>query len=214
MKISTKQRWTILQLWSQVCADRGWRVGNRELRLATMGTILGRTLSSLDDVERLAECTKLMAELEAMLGTSLRAGLEAADGGRNRKRNWRWLIANELLPCLALYVPDGLAGAKAFLREVMVGKSRWRKTDRPESDPSLADFDERTCQQIFWTISARLNSKRKAAGQTGHEMCLAAKVRCKCAACRRAAEAALLPGLPGGADQAAESVDLLDENPF
>jgi len=154
----------------------------------------------------------VMAELEAMLGVSLRAGLEATEPARNRKRNWRWLIQKELLPCLALYVENGAAGAQAYLLEVMVGKSRWRKTDRPESDPALADFDERTCEQIFWTISARLNSKRKAAGDSGHAMCVAAGIKCKCAACQRAAtqpRAVLhLPVLPE-ADQAEESVKIL-----
>jgi hypothetical protein len=123
-----------------------------------------------------------MAELESMLGTSLKAGLEAADPSRNQKRNWRWLITHEILPCLGLYEehPQG------YLRTVMEAKSRYRKTDRPEGPAALGDFDERTVQQIFWTLSARLNVKRKAAGHTGHEMCVAAGVRCKCAACKRA----------------------------
>jgi hypothetical protein len=211
MTITTAQRWKILQLWSKVCKDRGWKSSDRALRLATIGKILGRKLQSTDDVERLAECTKVMAELEAMLGTSLRAGQEATDPGRNRKRNWRWLITHEVLPCLEIYplaAPMGRAGAEAYLLEVLVGKSRWRKTDRPASDPTLADFEERSLEQIFWTLSARLNSKRKEAGHTGHQMCLAAKIRCKCAACRRAAAAPVLPPLPEQ-DRAEESADVL-----
>lgn len=211
--ISQAQRWKILQLWGKVCKDRGWKVSDRSLRLATIGEILGRQIATLDEVERLAECTKVMAELEAMLGVSLRAGQEATDPGRNRKRNWRWLITHEVLPCLALYVENGRAGAEDFLLTVMVGKSRWRKTDRPESNPALADFDERTCEQIFWTVSARLNDKRKAAGHTGHQMCIAAGVRCKCAACKREQVdhpvRLEIPALPAGTDEAAETVEIL-----
>jgi hypothetical protein len=217
--ISKAQRFTILQLWGKVCKDRGWKSSDRALRLATIGKILGRDLTTLDEVERLAECTKVMAELKALLGVSLKAGMEATDPSRNRKRNWRWLITNEALPCLALYVENGMAGAQAYLLTVMLGKSRWRKTDRPETDPVLADFDERTCEQIFWTISARLNDKRKEAGHSGHEMCVAAQVKCKCAACKRAREAKemgpVIPALPVGTDEAVETVKLLDENePF
>lgn len=220
--ISVAQRWKILQLWSKVCKDRGWKSSDRTLRLAKIGEIIGRVISTLDEVERLAECTKVMAELEAMLGLSLRAGQEAVDPSRNRQRNWRWLITHELIPCLAIYPvesPIEWGGAKAYLLTVMEGKSRWRKTDRPESPPALEDFDERTCQQIFWTVSARLNQKRKAAGHSGHDMCLAAGVRCKCAACKRSLETQEIvppiPALPVGLDEAVESVKMLDENePF
>ncbi len=196
MKITKAQRWKILELWTKVCKDRDWKTGDRALRLATIGKILGRDLFTLDDIGRLDECTKVMAELEAMLGVSLRAAQESVDPGRNRKRNWKWLIANETLPCLALYpldAPMGDAGAYAYLVEVMTGKSRYRKTDRPETDPRLEDFDERTVQMIYWTLNARLNQKRKASGHSGHDMCVAAGIPCKCAACRRhqAAEANL-----------------------
>lgn len=211
MNITTAQRFKILQLWGKVCAARGWKASDRALRLTTLGGFLGRELSSTDAIERLAECTKVMAELEALLGTSVRAGLEATDPARNRKRNWRWLIERELLPCLALYpldAPMAATGARAYLGTVLTSKTRWRKTDRPESDPTLADFDERTVQQIFWTLSARLNSLRKAAGHTGHAMRLAAGVRCQCAACSKSAARPIVPPL-APTDRAAESVDVL-----
>ena len=218
MTITQQQRFAILKLWSQVCKDRHWKSSDRALRLATIGGLIGRELATLDDVGRLDECTKVMAELKALLGVSLKAGLEATDPSRNRKRNWRWLITHEALPCLGLYEEN----PQGYLMTVMQGKSRWRKTDRPETPPTLADFDERTCQQIFWTLSARLNDKRKAAGHTGHEMCTAAGVRCKCAACTRAREAGeagpvLADGhmVPAGHDEAADAAEFLNENePF
>lgn len=218
--ISKAQRWKILELWTAVCKDRGWKTGDRALRLATIGKILGRELTTLDNVGRLEECTKVLAELGCMLGNDLRAGLEATDPKRNAKRNWRWLIANETLPCLAIYpldAPMGAAGAQAYLIQVLTDKSRYRKTDRPESEPSLADFDERTVQQIFWTLHARLQVKRKAAAHTGHDMCLAAGIPCKCAPCSRARAWAsavpIVPPLPA-MDRAEESADaLVQEDP-
>jgi hypothetical protein len=207
--ITPAQRVAILQLWAQVCKDRGWKPSDRNLRLTEIGRLLGRELTSLDEVERLAECTKVMAELKALLGVSLRAGLEATDPSRNRKRNWRWLIAHEALPCLGLYE----ANPQGYLMTVMLGKSRWRKTDRPESDPALTDFDERTVEQIFWTLNARVQAKRKAAGQSGHEMCLAAGVRCKCAACKRAAEAGDIENHFAGTGKMVEGVAAAAEDP-
>jgi hypothetical protein len=229
MHITKAQRWKILELWTKVCKDRGWKTSDRSLRLATIGGFLNRELRSLDDVGRLDECTKVLAELEAMLGVSLRAGLEATDPSRNRKRNWKWLIANETLPCLAIYpneanpdVPMGDVGAYGYLVRVMEGKSRYRKTDRPESEPSLEDFDARTVEQIYWTLNARLNDKRKAAGHSGHEMCLAAGIPCKCAKCRReragVVAGPLVAPLPVGTDSQVETAEILTEegnaNPF
>ena len=159
----------------------------------------------------------------------MRAGLEAVDAGRNRKRNFKWLIANEVLPALAIYategapdVPMGDVGAFAFLQRVMEGKSRYRQTDRPERAARLEDFNDTTVKQIYWTLWARLNSKRKAAGHTGHDMCEKAGIKCKCAACRRAQNpdpaGPVLPPLPAGEDSAVETAEILvdegNENPF
>lgn len=222
MKITTSQRITISQLWNKVCKDRGWATGDRELRLSTLGGFLGRELTTMDDIGRLDECTKVMKELKAMLGVDLQAAKEAADQGINRKRNKSWLLANEVLPCLAVYLENGMAGAQAYLLEVMTDKSRWRKTDRPESEPALADLDERTCEQIFWTVSARLNTHRKASGDTGHEMRMKAGVKCDCATfCSPKIKAKIAPPiqpLPAGTDTIAETAEILKEtdgeNPF
>lgn len=206
MTITPAQRIAISQLWNSVCKDLGWKSSDRALRLETLGGFLGRPITTMDEIERLAECTQVMAELKAMLGVSVRAGLEATDPSRNKKRNARWIIVHEILPCLALYpldAPSGLDGAGNYLVEVMQDKSRWRKMDRPESSPSLADFDERTVTQILWTLSARLNVKRKAAGHSGHEMKMAAGVRCDCATfCR--GKAAVIPGLQAGEKDASQ----------
>ncbi len=225
MTITKAQRWKILELWTKVCKDRGWKTSDRALRLATIGKFIGRDLATLDDIGRLDECTKVMAELEAMLGVSLRAAQESIDPSRNRKRNWKWLIANEALPCLAIYpleAPMGDVGAYQYLVKVMTDKSRYRKTDRPDSEPTLEDFDARTVEQIYWTLNARLNDKRKAAGHTGHDMCVAASVRCKCAKCRRAQEGKvtglIVPPLAAGTDARSETAEILkdegNENPF
>jgi len=215
MNITKSQRITISQIWNKVCKDRGWATGDRALRLATLGELLGRPLETMDDIGRLDECTKVMHGLNAMLGINLKSALEATDPTRNQKRNSTWIIFNEILPCLELYplaAPMGRFGAETYLQTVLVDKSRWRRADRPEREPILADFDERTCQQILWTLSARLNDKRREAGHTGHQMRIAAGVPCDCAKiCRKklAESSAPIPALAAGQDEAARSAELI-----
>lgn len=184
MTITPNQRIAISKTWNAVCKDRGWKAGDRDLRLRTLGEILGRELTTMDAIGRLDECTKVLHELNAMLGVSVQSGKEAVDQGINRQRNARWLIENEILPCLAIYPldqPRGRAGAEGYLLTVLTDKSRWLKVDRPTREPRLDDFDDRTTQQILWTLSARLNAQRKAAGHTGHAMKTAAGAKCDCA---------------------------------
>lgn len=194
MTITKLQRIKILELWAKVCKDRDWKVGDRALRLATIGKILGRELKTLDDVGRTEECTKVFAELQVMLGVSVRAGLEAGDPSLNKARNYRHVIMNELTPCLAIYVED----VPAYLTAIMADKNRWWKVDRPAADITLEDLDARpifrrvkgelkefpsTLEQLMMTLSARLNVLRNKAGHTIHEMKTQAGVPCGCKHC-------------------------------
>jgi hypothetical protein len=232
MTITPSQRITISQLWNKVCKDRGWKSGDRALRLATLGELLGRDLTTMDDIERIAECTKVMNGLKVMLGVSIKAGMEVGDPTLNQARVFKHKILNELMPCLELYEAD----VQGYLTSVMEDKNRWWKIDRPACEISLEDLDAKpiirrvknqagewltkefasTLEQLLMTINARLNTKRKAAGHSGHEMKLLAKVFCDCAKCEKARlVAGVIPALPAGADQANSTAQILGhENPF
>ncbi len=206
MKINKAQRWKILKLWTSVCKDRGWKSSDRELRLRTIGGLIGRELTTLDDVERVAECTKVMAELEAMLGVSVEAGKEATDPSLNQARNLRHVIRYEVLPCLALY--PGSEDPIGFMRAIMADKNRWWKVDRPAVEMTLEDLDAAKLKQLLMTLNARLHVKRRAALHSIHDMKIAAGVKCDCATyCR--ARVQLVPPL---APPVAES--LTKGNPF
>ena len=195
MSITKSQRITIMKLWQRVCKDRDWKSSDREFRLAKFGEIIGRPLASSDDIERIDECTKLMQELTAMLGVNLQAARESDDLSINRARVLRNQIAGELIPCLELYIAD----VPAYLTAIMEDKNRWWKIDRPARAITLDDLDAKPTwrkgkdgkpsigpsqlQQLQWTLSARLNELRNAAGDTIHDMRIKAKLPCACARC-------------------------------
>ena len=192
MTVSSSQIQSIQRTWRQVCKDRGWQQNDRAFRLAKFSELLGRPLDSLTHVERIAECTKLMNGLKAMLGVSVKAGIEAGDTSINDARVLRFQIVTEIVPCLELYRED----VCAFMGKIMADKNRWWKIDRPVRDITIDDLDARPTirrdsspgpsqlQQLQWTLTARLNELRKASGDTIHVMKIKAGVPCACALCR------------------------------
>lgn len=191
MTITPAQRTSIMITWGKVCKDRGWKTSDREFRLAKFGELLGRPLASTDEIERLAECTKLMAELQSLLGVSLRAGKEATDPTLNQARVLRNQILIEIIPCLELYRGEQLSGD---ITKIMEDKNRWWKLDRPAREMTLMDLDARPIyrngkycgtqlSQMQWTLARWLNNLRKSAGETIHEMKTRARVPCTCAKC-------------------------------
>lgn len=199
MNITASQRISIMKLWGRVCKDRGWKSSDRDLRLAKFSELVGRPLKSTNDVDRLAECTKLMAELNCLLGVSLQAGREAADPSLNRARIIRNQILTEIIPCLELYRGDKLP---ADIADIMEDKNRWWKLDRPGRGITLMDLDDwpifrydkaagkkkfvgSQLKQMQWTLSRWLNDLRNQAGDTIHQMKIKAHVPCDCATCQK-----------------------------
>lgn len=211
MNVNAAQIQSIQRTWRAVCKDRKWQAADREFRLATFSEILGRPVDSLTTVERIDECTKLMKSLQAMLGVSVQAGIEADDQTINRARVLRNKILTELIPCLEVYVED----VKGYLTSIMEDKNRWWKIDRPVRDITLMDLDAKPIRkwdvksggmkdfpsqldQLVYTLSSCLNGSGKvragkksrlgfrvAAGDTLHEMKMKAGVPCDCGACAR-----------------------------
>lgn len=196
--ITKVQRIALLNLWSQVAKDRGWKVSDREARLRVCGEVLGRPLGSLNEVGRMDDCTRLMHGLKAMLGTDVQAGLEAEDIWVNRGRVIRHQILEEIIPCLELYRED----VRAYITRIAEDKNRWWKIDRPAREISLMDLDAHPVvrvgkdglprefasplEQMRFTLASRLDALRRQAGDTVHDMRTRAGVACACKACRKA----------------------------
>ncbi|MDE2020943.1 MAG: hypothetical protein KGJ13_11455 [Patescibacteria group bacterium] len=218
MKITAAQRTVIMKLWGRVCKDRGWKASDREFRLGKFGEIIGRPITSTDDIGRIDECTKLMKELSALLGVDVQAAREADDLTINRARVLFHQICGELVPCLELYIAD----VRGYLTAIMEDKNRWWKIDRPARDIKITDLTARPIrkwdfktrsmkefpsqlEQLQYTLAARLNTLRNQAGDSIHDMRTRAGLGCNCSKCISARNQSALqnPGEKSLADQAA-----------
>ena len=201
MKLSPAQVKEFWRLWPQACRANAWTkdagLTPSEIESRRKEFLAACGFDSLTLVDRTDGFTRVLNGLKVLIGTSIQAGMELDDRTLNKARNFKHVIMNELLPCLALYEED-VAG---YITSVMEDKNRWWKIDRPARDISLEDLDAKpiyrvknkvltefpsTLEQLMMTINARLHSKRKSAGDTIHDMKVAAKVECDCSKCGKA----------------------------
>lgn len=197
MILSADQISLFWRLWSQACRTQGWTAADgcpsAQIDAERKRVLRECGFESLTAVDRLDGFTKVKNALLVLASdrTDLAAAREADDVQVNRARTLRWVIRHELLPCLALYEPD----AEAYMRSVMADKSRWWKVDRPGCAIALEDLEAGPLEQLRMTLNARLNSKRRAAGDTIHDMRVAAGLKCTCSTCRHTS-AAVMPAGP------------------
>jgi len=201
MNLSTAQVQRFWREWPKSCKAMGWTKANgmsaAEIDAKRKEFLLRCGFNSLTKVDRVDGFTKVLNELLVLQGVSLKAARESDDPSLNHARVLRNTILTELVPCLELYVAD-VAG---FMAEIMEDKNRWWKIDRPARGMTLMDLDAKPVfrtdratgelkefpsqlKQMIYTLSARLNDKRKDAGDTIHEMKIKAGVPCACALCR------------------------------
>lgn len=217
MKLSPAQVKEFWRLWPQACRANGWTkdagLTTAEIDARRKEFLSGCGFKSLTLVDRTDGFTRVVNGLKVLIGTSIKAGMELDDPTLNKARNFKHVIMNELMPCLAVYEED-VAG---YITTIMEDKNRWWKIDRPARDISLEDLDAKpiyrvkngvltefpsTLEQLMMTINARLHSKRKSAGDTIHEMKVAAQVECDCSKCGKARLAeVILPALTDAPDE-------------
>ena len=141
---------------------------------------------SLTAVDRTAGFTRVLNELIVLRGESVRAARETVDPSLNECRILRHSILTDLVPCLELYIEN----VRGYLTEIIEAKTRYRKIDRPTREQTLMDLTAGQLRQIQFTLSARLNDKRRAIGDSIHDMRTRAGVHCSCAKCRQPVTAA------------------------
>jgi hypothetical protein len=170
--------------WAKTCQIMNWTreagMTSAQIDAKRKELLAACGFSSLTKVDRTAGFTKVLNELLVIQGTSLKAAHETIDPSLNEARILRNHILTELVPCLELYVED----VRVFLTQIMEDKTRYRKTDRPDRDLNLMDLNAGQLKHMQFTLAARLNDKRKAAGDTIHDMKIKASVPCSCAECR------------------------------
>jgi len=213
MLISKDQFKSFWRLWAQACRANGWTARNgmsqAEIDAKRKDLLRRCAFDSLTLVDRVDGFTKVKNELIVLGGISVDAGIEAGDQSINKARTLRHFIRTERLPCLAVYL-DANHGANEYLQSIITAQSRWDKTDRPERPIALDDLDAAQLNRVIITLSARIQSKRVAAGDTVHDMHWKAQVHDpKCKQCVQAAAAVRVLQAPRPAPELVES-----NNPF
>jgi hypothetical protein len=179
--------------WAGIVKKNGWDSTTADQRRKDLLSRCGFT--SLTLVDTRAGFDRVLAELGAERD-DLKRTAEIADPTIGEARRLRQVIRAEILPCLALYEPD----PERYLQAVIADKIRWSKTDKPTRPPTIDDLTATPTyrrvppcfslkefpsqlEQVLMTLNARLHSKRKAHGDTIHDMRTRAGFQCSCRAC-------------------------------
>lgn len=195
---SRSQVIALQKIWGRVAKAQGWKASDRDRRLAVLSECAGRPLASSAEIGRMDEFTRVKNRLEAMLGESVQAGMEADDPWPNRRRVMLHQMVTVMVPCLERYGVEVLPYFRAIVRD----KGGAWGLGKPVDDVHFTDLSERPfarpgggvspgpLTQMRDTLAARLDALRRERGESLHEMHSGAGVRCPCAGCRR--------GLTGG----------------
>lgn len=230
MNLSASQVKEFWRLWPQACRAQHWTredgLTTADIDLKRKEFLAGCGFKSLTLVDRTDGFTRVLNGLKVLIGVSVKAGLEVGDPTLNKARNIRHVIANEIEPCLAVYVQD----VYAYITAIMEDKNRWWKLDKPARDITLEDLDAKpifrrgkdgnlqewpsTLEQLLMTLNARLHAKRREAGHSIHDMKVAARVPCHCKACSMAGIRVVIDAQKEHDSQAESGEFLTHENPF
>ncbi len=132
-----------------------------------------------------------------------------------KKKQLLWVVRNQLRPCLALYVEQPDSYMTKILKErhkVFRGVSTIEDLSsqpRPDNKPS-------ELMMFVFTLNDRIDALRSAYGDTGHMMCVRARVKCKCAECAKYGQRHLevLAGSESEVPLEAELQPVTEEEPF
>lgn len=193
--MSKSQSAAYWRLWSAACKAQGWTKAEgmdsaaidakRKECLAECG------FESSRDIDSGAGFSRWRALCERLCGKLSGAIAEVRQNTPADRR--RWVIRNELLPCLAIYAPPGAQDpaeyASAYLATILRDSLPWRPAGHGTGVPcTLDELDEVGLTKIMATLNARIGAKRRLAGHTQHDMLTQAGCRCRCAACKAVAK--------------------------
>lgn len=203
------------RLWGQACRAQGWttKQGMTSAQIDAQRKRVHRVLlgvessSEIDKDEGFTKIKEHLLDLANVINTN------TAD---NPRRTSLWRIRHELLPCLALYEPD----LDGYLKKLFADRFKLFQGVSTIEDLStqtrFVNGEEKPSpmEMLKFTLTARIQTKRKESGDTGHIMKMRARVACDCKLC-----GGRVPALPQSEpvhiDQPAEElVGAATNNPF
>ncbi|HWX18757.1 MAG TPA: hypothetical protein VN578_02515 [Candidatus Binatia bacterium] len=200
MLLSKPQRDRFWREWSAACEAQGWTIlnGETDFDITARRHELLRScgFSSLTLVDRKAGFDKVLAALGA-LQSKLPSAHEQIDPSIGEARRTRHIITAEILPCLSLYLSDPIPAnpstpldrarhyATALIEEMLMRGGCEQEQFQNFTFPELLEFlDATQLAHLRSTLTNRLQAKRKASGDTIHDMHAKSRTRCPCAKCK------------------------------
>ena len=195
--MTSAQQSAYWRLWSAACKAQGWTRENgldaaaidhhRKECLAECG------FESSKDIDSGAGFSRWKSLCERLSGKLVGAVHEVHQNTPADRR--RWVIENEMIPCIAWYAPettrDRLLYARNYVAAIIRATIGTVDLGAGQTGtPSLTDLDESELTRLMATLNARLGAKRRSAGHSIHDMLTGAGCRCRCAACKPLATAA------------------------
>lgn len=189
-KIQTLSYW---RLWKSACEAQGW-TRERGLKAAEIDAKRRQCLAecgveSMKDLDSGSGFTA-WKNLCLRLTGSLTAAVAEVRRPRTKADRLRWVIVNRILPCLAIYCPNGCDNPRLWsenylgtiLRSTLTGHGFPAESD--DWTEHLEDLTELELTRVLATLNARVSSKRKGDGHSIHDMHVRAQIKCPCAACK------------------------------
>ncbi len=153
-------------LWWQACEAQGWDFEDREKRLDVFQEAIGQRKSFKELTN--PEFGHIRAKMERYANI-LKGAEKELSPEKCAAPAIRHKILSEILPCLGVYVDDPIAYAerilvKEFKTKVFENLSEIRQPSKTGKQPSSP------LERFFWTLSGRLQAKRRKAGDSIKEM--------------------------------------------
>lgn len=194
--MTSAQQTAYWRLWSMACKSQGWTKENgmakdaieskRHECLAECG------FESSRDIDSGAGFSRWKALCERLAGKLSGAVAEVRQSTPADRR--RWVLENEMIPCIAYYAPENTRDPLLYARNYVASiiRATIGTIDLGAGQfatPTLEQLDESELTRLMATLNARLGAKRRGLGHTIHDMLVGAGCRCKCAACKPVAKA-------------------------
>ncbi len=169
--ITDKQRIAFITDWSKICALRKWDKNFKPIRLQFISESIGRRVESMNEVGYLKEYDKLKAACQAILNPSS-VGAQLRQQRMPRTRLLQ-KITVEQTALLAVYLdpPDPRLAAENYILSVIADQfGRLFAQDSSRSPKTVLDLTDKQLEHLRFTLAARIDDRRAAAGHTKDQM--------------------------------------------
>ncbi len=195
MKLTPPQLKRFWREWAAAARAQKWTredgLSPAEIDQHRRDVIQRAGFNSLTAVDRTRGFDRLLADL-GRLQSNIARTIETDDRSIGEGRRLRWVVHNEQLPCLRLYVED----PARYVDQVISDKFGARYRFQP--DVVIEDLDTRPqfrevhgkvqesdsqLMQLVMTLEARINELRRKSGDSIHDMKTKAGLHCSCRLC-------------------------------